>query len=123
MKLMYGMAMMALFIATGVAAQEKRDTVHYNGATAKEKVKLKKELGLTKKQAKTMKASNQEFKEETKTIKNDSTLSQQEKRQQLKKIHEAKQQKLDSLLTPEQKEKVKALRKEKVLKKKGDKTE
>ena len=112
MKIIYGLLSLLLLNVFASQAQEKRDTIGYH-PTTKEKIKIKRELGLSKKQVKELKASNGDFKQQLQDIKTDSTLSQQEKRAALKDLQQQRQAKMDSVLTPEQREKVKALRKEK----------
>jgi Spy/CpxP family protein refolding chaperone len=112
MKIIYSLLALILFNVFSSNAQEKRDTIGYQPGT-KEKIKIKRELGLSRKQVKELKTSNADFKQQLQEIKSDSTLSQQEKRKALKDLHQQRQAKMDSVLTPAQKEKVKALRKEK----------
>ncbi len=112
MKIIYCVLSILLLSVFTSQAQEKRDTISYHPST-REKIKIKKELGLSKKQVKELKASNGDFKQQLQDIKSDSTLSQRERREALKDLHQRRQAKMDSVLTPEQKEKIKALRKEK----------
>ena len=112
MKIIYSLLSLLLLTVLTSQAQEKRDTIGYH-PTTKEKIKIKRELGLSKKQVKELKASHSDFKQQLQNIKTDSTLSQQERREALKDLHQQRQQKMDSVLTPEQQEKIKALRKKK----------
>jgi protein CpxP len=107
MKTIY-LLFMVLFAAGVAQAQQKRDTIH--PAAADKKVKMKKELGLTKKQAAEIKASKKEYKEEKAKLDADTLLSARDKKRQLKTLKKEKKEKTDSLLTPEQKEKLKALK-------------
>lgn len=112
MKIIYGLLSLLLLTALGARAQEKRDTIGYQ-PTTKEKIKVKRELGLSRRQVKELKSSNAGFGQQLQDIKSDTTLSRQQQRAALKDLQQQRQAKMDSVLTPEQKEKVKALRKEK----------
>jgi Spy/CpxP family protein refolding chaperone len=121
MKIIYSvLSLLLLTVFTCHAQEKKRDTIGYQ-PTTKEKIKIKRELGLSKKQVKELKASNSDFKQQLQDIKTDSTLSQQERREALKNLQQQRRQKMDSVLTPAQQEKIKALRKEKREQKKTDK--
>jgi len=113
MKKLTGFVLIALLTGNALHAQEKRDTVHYRSTTEK-KVKLKDELGLSKKQAKELKSSNKDFKEKAQQIKSDTTINRQEKRQMMKSLMKERNEKMDSVLTPEQREKAKELRKKRM---------
>jgi hypothetical protein len=119
MKLICLVTTFLLLATTGSYAQQ-RDTIHYKSNTQK-KVKMKDALGLNKKQAKEIKVSNREYKQKTQQLKSDTTLSKKDQKLQMKKLKMEKQQKMDAVLTPEQKEKAKALRKEKHNHKKEEK--
>ena len=110
MKLSYLLAIL-LFIVSAGKAQQKRDTVHH-AATAK-KAKMKDELGLNKKQEADIKASKKEFKSEKEKVKNDTKLTEAQKKEKIKALKTEKKKEVDATLTPEQKEKAKALKAEK----------
>ncbi len=97
-------------------AQVKRDTVHYH-SSVQQKKKLKEELGLDKKQAKALKAMNKAYRQKAFVIKSDSTIASDERREQLRNLNREKKQRTDSILTPQQRDKLKSLQKEKQLNK------
>lgn len=111
MKVLTGITLLLLAASLQTTAQEKRDTIHFKPTTDK-KIKLRDELGLSKKQAKELKSSNKDFKEKAQQIKSDTTINRQERRQMMKSLLKERSAKVDSVLTPEQREKAKALRKE-----------
>jgi Spy/CpxP family protein refolding chaperone len=67
--------------------------------------RMKKELGLTDAQAKQMKAIHEASREQMKAIKDNESLSKEEKKAAAMKLHEETKAKVDALLTPEQKAK------------------
>ena len=67
--------------------------------------KLVKELGLTEDQQNQMKALNQDAKTQMQAIKNDSTLTREQKKEKIKALHQDQMTKREAILTPEQKQK------------------
>ena len=65
--------------------------------------KMKKELGLTHAQAEQMKAIHEASREQLKAIKDDTSMSKEDKKAAAMKLHEATKAKVDALLNPEQK--------------------
>ena len=112
MKLTFVITTLLLFTIIHASAQQKRDTIHHAAATQK-KAKLKDELQLDKKQTDALKTSKNEYKQKAKEVKSDSTLSKKERKAQVKKLKKEQQEKFDAVLTPEQREKEKQLKKEK----------
>lgn len=115
-------AFLLLFVVLGsftMQAQQKRDTVH---TVASKKSKMKDKLELNKKQEADIKASRKEFKAEKEKVKNDSKLTDAQKKEKIKSLKEEKKKKVDATLTPEQRVKKKALKKEEKEKKKDKKT-
>ena len=76
------------------------------------KEKMAKELGLTADQQKQLKALKQDQRKQMEAVRNDSSLTQEQKQAKFKEIHQAGMEKRDSLLTPEQREKMQHLRTE-----------
>ena len=66
-----------------------------------------KQLHLTKQQKKEMKAYKVSSKKKKEAIKNNSALTEQQKKEQLEQLKSDKHAKLEAVLTPEQKEKMK----------------
>jgi|GEM_PF-1070703 len=118
MKLIYLLAILLLVLTTG-QAQQKRDTVH--APATEKKTKIKNELGLSKKQKATLKASKNDFKAEKLKVESDTKLTAEQKEAKIKELKEDKKKTLDATLTPEQKEKAKALKAEKKKEKKAKK--
>src|SRR3954469_24961321 len=107
MKITYLLVILLCAIGT-VQAQQKKDTLH--PATAGKKIKMKKELALDKKQAAEIKTSKKEYKDQKAKLDADTKLSPAEKKQKIKALKQEKKQKQDAVLTPEQREKLKALK-------------
>lgn len=71
-----------------------------------------KSLGLSDSQKAQLKGIREDAKKQRDAIKNDSSLSENQKKAKLKELRTATRGKVDSVLTPEQREKMKQLRKE-----------
>jgi Spy/CpxP family protein refolding chaperone len=82
--------------------------------------RMKKELGLTDAQAEQMKAIHEEAREQLKAIKENESLSMEEKKAAAKKVFDANKAKADALLSPEQKAKFEKMR-EHMKERRGDK--
>ena len=63
-------------------------------------------MNLTDQQAQEMKSMNMEFKMQSKAIKDDKSLTQEQKKEQLKSLQAERHQKVKAILTPEQKQKM-----------------
>lgn len=74
---------------------------------------MMKELNLTKEQKATLKAGHEKAKAEKMAIQSDSTLSPTARKEKMKQLKMERNKNLDAVLTPEQKEKRKALQQEK----------
>jgi Spy/CpxP family protein refolding chaperone len=74
---------------------------------AKKAEKMKEELNLTDAQGQQVKAINEKFRDEMKAIHQNSALTQEQKKEQMKALQQKHKEQLQSLLTTEQKEKVK----------------
>ncbi len=72
--------------------------------------RMTKELGLTDAQAEQMKAIHEASREQLKALKEDTSLSKEDKKAAAVKIHEATKAKVDALLTPEQQAKFDKMR-------------
>ena len=70
-----------------------------------------KDLNLTKAQKKDLKAANMEFKNKMQAVKNDASLSKQEKKIQLQSIKKEKMDKMSTILTPDQQQKMNDMKK------------
>lgn len=108
MKLVPAFFVACLLATVSASAQTSRDTVHHASNTHKEKIKS--ELNLSKDQSAKIKAAKQDYKDKSDKIKNDPNLSQAEKESQLKSLKKEKRQEVESVLTPEQREKAKEMR-------------
>jgi Spy/CpxP family protein refolding chaperone len=73
---------------------------------------LQKELNLTAGQQAKMKAIRSEYKKEAATLRNDQTLTQEQKREKLRGLMKEQQAELKTVLTKEQQEKLQSLRTE-----------
>ncbi|HEY8690877.1 MAG TPA: hypothetical protein VIM07_16690 [Chitinophagaceae bacterium] len=77
-----------------------------------EHVKKIKELNLSKQQKKEVKKYRRSNKAKVAAIKNNAALTEQQKKDQLVQLHNEKHEKLETILTPEQKEKLKKMKKD-----------
>lgn len=109
--------MLVLVIGASVAAsaQEKRDTIRTERKEAAH-LKLKNELGLSDDQAAKLKVLNQEFKTKHQALKDNTSLSGEERKKQNVELLQERKKKINELLTPEQQEKFAALEKKQVKK-------
>jgi len=110
-------AMIAFLLLTGIRANaQARDTVRPATTTGDKaegmKKKMKEELGLSKKQASQLKEINAEFGPKIKALRSDSTAGRKEKRQQVMQLVQQREEKIKTILTPEQMDKYRALQKE-----------
>jgi Spy/CpxP family protein refolding chaperone len=74
--------------------------------------KMAKELGLTDDQKSQMKTIHQDARKQAQAIKNDSSLSADQKKAKMKELHEQTMAKSEAILTPEQKQKMEQLKAE-----------
>jgi len=74
--------------------------------------KIIKQLHLTSQQKHELKTFHKSAKQQVTAIKNNTALSEQQKKEQLEQLKEKRHEKLEAILTPEQKEKLKELKKE-----------
>ena len=81
-------------------------------ARKERKEKMAKELGLTADQKKQLKSLKQDQRKQMEAVRKDSSLTQEQKQAKFKEIHKSGMEKRDSLLTPEQREKMQHLRAE-----------
>lgn len=84
----------------------QRDSTHNRG-------QMIKDLNLTESQKAQLKASREQMRTQMEAIKNDSTLSQEQKKEKMQQLHQSQRTKMNSVLTAEQKSKLKAERTEK----------
>ena len=78
----------------------------------KERKEMVKQLHLTKPQKQQMKSFHKSTKQQSEAIINNTYLTEQQKKAQLAQLKNEKQQKLEAILTPEQKQKMKQLKKD-----------
>ena len=82
-------------------------------AARKEKAgALKKELALTPEQETKLKTVHADFKQKATAVKNNSTLTEAQRKEQLQALHLERKTQMQALLTQEQKDRARALRKE-----------
>ena len=76
----------------------------------KERNEMMKSLNLSKQQKQQLKAFHKSGKSERETIKNNTALSQEQKKEKMEQLHKEKHDKMESILTPEQKQKMLQMR-------------
>jgi len=100
------------FDSTQSAQSAPATKAETKAAHKERKEKMAKELGLTADQKKQLKALKQDQHKQIDAVRNDSSLSADQKQAKIKEIHQAGMEKRDTVLTPEQREKLKHLRAE-----------
>lgn len=93
-----------------VAAQRKEMGKRMQEGQAKRFDKMKTQLGLTEEQSKKLKENQAGFQTKIKSIREDKSLSDEQKKEQVKAVFKQQQDQFKSVLTPEQLEKMKAAR-------------
>ena len=84
------------------AQKVQKDAMHRKSS------KMMKDLNLTPDQKAQMKEMHQGNKQQRDAIKNDASLSQDQKAAKMKELHKSQKEKMNSILTPDQKSKMKA---------------
>jgi Spy/CpxP family protein refolding chaperone len=110
-KIIVALALCSVFII-GAQAQVKREADPSQMIQSKQKKgKMINELSLTKEQRSQIKDFHKAVKQQKESIANDNTLSDEQKQFKLKELKKDERKKINSILTPEQKEKLKERRK------------
>ena len=112
MKKLLAVVFILYFFVSNAIAQVKREVnpsqnSQSNMVQKNKKKAMMKELNLTKEQRAQMKEFKQSMKQRKADITNDKTLTQEQKQAKLKELHKEKKEKMNSILTPEQREKMK----------------
>ena len=107
MKKIFGIVLFIAACAFTSQAQEKSKPAKQKAKANKEwKKSGKEELNLTTEQREQMKSINMEFKDQAKAVRDDKTLTKDQKKQQVKSLHDKRQEAVKAILTPEQKQKM-----------------
>ena len=116
MKKLLGLILLLSLITSKIFSQEKEiQPMHQRDSAVPMnvlQVKKVKDLDLSKQQKKEIKKNKKSDKVKVAAIKNNAALTQQQKKNQLIQLHKEKHDKLESILTPEQKEKMKQMKKD-----------
>ena len=80
----------------------QRDSSHRRGD------KMMKDLDLTDAQKAQLKANREDMKQQSDAIKNDASLTQDQKREKMRELHKSQKDKMNAVLTPDQKTKIQA---------------
>lgn len=104
------------FFASHSIAQVKREinpsqNTRTNTMQKNKKRAMMKELNLTKEQKGQMKEFHRSMNQKKGSIKNDNNLSEAQKKDKMKELHKEQKEKMRTILTPEQREKMKKERK------------
>jgi protein CpxP len=118
MRVRFFLAMVISCITLSVSAQEKRDTIRGSGD---KRADLRTELHLSKQQSKQLKEVNQDIRTKLTAIRSDTTLLEETRKKEQRKLLKERQEKINALLTPEQKQKYQALQKEQLQKRRSKK--
>ena|SRR5687767_2171264 len=107
MRKIFSIALFVAVCAFTSQAQEKTQPSHEKHKAKKESKKsVRQELDLTADQRKEMKSINMEFKNEVKAVRDDKSLNEDQKKQQIKSLHAKRQQTVKAILTTEQQQKL-----------------
>lgn len=99
---------------------DKHAGMHHNGESADQHLQmLSEKLNLTDDQKATLKPILQDQMLQMKAAREDSSLSQEQKRTKMKSIHESLHDQINAVLTPDQQAKFKQMRQEQMEKHKG----
>jgi Spy/CpxP family protein refolding chaperone len=110
-KIIVALALCGVFII-GAQAQVKREADPLQMTQSKQKKgKLIKDLDLTKEQRSQIKEFHKAINQQKESIANDNTLSDEQKKSKLKELRKDERKKINSILTLEQKEKLKEQKK------------
>jgi periplasmic protein CpxP/Spy len=118
MKKLFAFAICLGFFASNSIAQVTRkvnpsQAVQADTTKKNKKKEMMRELNLTKEQRGQMKESHQSMKQKKEEVNNDNTLTEAQKKDKMKALHKEQKQKMNAILTPEQKEKMKEQKKNK----------
>ena len=126
MKKLILLAIAGLFFAANSNAQVQKEMpkhqhVKSDSAYFMHRGKMMQDLNLTADQKTQMKALHQEMQQQRNAIKNDSSLSADQKKEKMKELHKAQSEKMKTILTPDQQAKMKAFREQRKQNHKGHK--
>ena len=120
MKKIIVLALAVIGVQFAASAQEKRDTIRAHHKT-EAKVKMKEVLNLSNEQSEKLKAINADTKAKMQALRDDKSLSQEERGTRGAAIMKERKEKTDAILTPEQREKMKQWQEKAKEHRKGDK--
>jgi Spy/CpxP family protein refolding chaperone len=106
MKKIFGIALFVAACAFTSQAQDKTQPSQQKHKAKKEwKKSGREELGLTADQQKEMKSINMDFRSQVKTVRDNTSLTEAQKKEQMRALHTKRQEKVKAILTPEQQQK------------------
>ena len=94
-----------LMIGFTVASYAQQSTTSPKETRKEEQKKMKDELNLSNEQETKLKDTDKEFRTRAQSIKANTSLSEEQKKEQLKSLHKERVTKANAILTPEQQEK------------------
>ena len=116
MKKLFVFVISVCFVISNTIAQVKREvnpsqTSQSNTTQKNKKKEMMKELNLTKEQRAQMKEFHQSMKQKKEDINNDQTLTEEQKKIKMQELHKEQKHKMNAILTPGQREKMKEQKK------------
>lgn len=105
------LAFTLLLAGIAVSSYAQQGTTPGKEVPKEERRKISDDLNLTKEQSDELKAVNEKFKEEAKAIKENRSLNKEQKKEKIKALHAERSNKLKTILTPEQQQKMSEYRK------------
>jgi Spy/CpxP family protein refolding chaperone len=117
MKKLLGIAIATFFFAANSNAQVRRNVdatqkVQRDSTHKKRDGKMKKDMNLTQDQKTKMSDLRKNFKEQRDAIKNDASLTQEQKKTKMQELSKTQREQMKNILTPEQQQKMQAHKKE-----------
>ena len=114
-KLLTGIVMFCVLSVTVMAQDSTSKSGRSKPENRKEmKRKMQQELQLSPEQGKEMKGINKDFKSKAQAIKDDTNLTEEQRKTQLKSLNKERTEKVNTVLNPEQQKKMEAMKKERM---------
>ena len=111
MKNLFVLAFFIAFLVSDGTAQVKREvspsqSIQADTMRKNKKKEMMQTLNLTKEQRGQMKEFHQSMKQKKEAVAGDQSLTESQKKEKLKELHKEQKEKMNSILTPEQREKM-----------------
>lgn len=113
-------SVLCILAITAMQAQGEQSAPDHKKGDRKEKIeRIKQDLGLSEEQASQWETIHEQHRSRMRTLKENTSMSEDEKKVQMKELRSNKNERINALLTAEQQEKWKSMKADKRGKKKG----